>query len=154
MGSLKKLKLLSIQSNRITHLENLEELKLLEELYASHNGIEVKYFGNCFNTITLIPLLSSQVIENLDHNINIKTLDLAGNRIKLIGGLDQLTHLEEFWFNDNVLEDWSQLHGLSKATMLATVYFERNPIQKDVNYRRKIKLALPMLQQIDATMCR
>ena len=37
---LKKLKLLSIQSNRITEIEGLEELTLLEELYLSHNGIK------------------------------------------------------------------------------------------------------------------
>lgn len=32
--------MLSIQSNRITKLENLEDLTALEELYISHNGIE------------------------------------------------------------------------------------------------------------------
>ena len=83
-----------------------------------------------------------------------QTLDLAGNRIKLIQGLNTLINLEEFWFNDNLVEDWSQLNGLSGATQLATVYLERNPIQKDVNYRRKIKLALPSLTQIDASLCR
>ena len=83
-----------------------------------------------------------------------QTLDLAGNRIKLIQGLNRLINLEEFWFNDNLVEDWSQLNGLSGATQLATVYLERNPIQKDVNYRRKIKLALPSLTQIDASLCR
>ena len=83
-----------------------------------------------------------------------QTLDLAGNRINLIQGLNTLINLEEFWFNDNLVEDWSQLNGLSGATQLATVYLERNPIQKDVNYRRKIKLALPSLTQIDASLCR
>lgn len=39
LGSLKKLRLLSIQSNRITVLEGLEELDSLEELYVSNNGI-------------------------------------------------------------------------------------------------------------------
>lgn len=36
---------------------------------------------------------------------------------------------------------------------LETVYFEGNPLQKDmgVNYRRKIMLALPQVAQIDAT---
>jgi len=86
--------------------------------------------------------------------VKIQTLDLAGNRIREIGGLQNLTELEEFWFNDNLLEDYSQLDGLKCATKLKTVYFERNPVQKDVNYRRKIKLALPSLTQIDATLCR
>lgn len=33
------LKILSIQSNRITKMENLEGLAALEELYLSHNGL-------------------------------------------------------------------------------------------------------------------
>lgn len=90
----------------------------------------------------------------MEHNIKLQTLDLAGNRIKLIQGLSNLSQLEEFWFNDNLMEDWSQLDGLKNAHQLATVYFERNPIQKDVNYRRKIKMALPSLTQIDASLCR
>lgn len=90
----------------------------------------------------------------MEHNTKLQTLDLAGNKIKLLQGLNTLNQLEEFWFNDNLLEDWSQLQELAGATKLATVYFERNPIQKDVNYRRKIKMALPSLTQIDASLCR
>jgi len=40
LESLKKLKILSLQSNRITTLEGLEELKELDQLYLSHNGIK------------------------------------------------------------------------------------------------------------------
>lgn len=39
LSTLKKLRILSMQSNRITKLENLEELTELQELYLSHNGI-------------------------------------------------------------------------------------------------------------------
>lgn len=90
----------------------------------------------------------------MEHNVKLQTLDLAGNRIKLIQGLSTLSNLEEFWFNDNLVEDWSQLSGLSGAIKISTVYLERNPIQKDINYRRKIKMALPSLSQIDAALCR
>ena len=95
-----------------------------------------------------------KAIQNLENNINLQTLDLAGNRIKELTGLQSLSKLEEFWFNDNLLEDWSQIERLSCLTQLNTVYFERNPVQKDINYRRKIKLALPKLVQIDANLCR
>lgn len=37
--SLRNLKRLSLQNNRIEHIEGLTELKQLEELYLSHNGI-------------------------------------------------------------------------------------------------------------------
>ncbi len=93
------------------------------------------------------------MIENLQNNTKLTTLDLAGNRIKLIQGLETLHQLEEFWCNDNQIEDWAQLAGLSHAKQLATVYLERNPIQKDVNYRRKVKMQLCSLTQIDASLC-
>jgi len=39
LSSFSNLKILSIQSNRITKLEGLEDLASLEELYLSHNGL-------------------------------------------------------------------------------------------------------------------
>ena len=52
--------------------------------------------------------------------------------------------------------DWSEIPKLGHMKELATVYFERNPIQThhQADYRRKLMLALPMLSQIDATLCR
>ena len=40
LSTLRKLKILSIQSNRITKLEGLEDLERLEEFYISHNGVK------------------------------------------------------------------------------------------------------------------
>lgn len=56
--------------------------------------------------------------------------------------------------NDNLLESWSDLDELKAAKSLETVYLERNPLQKDPQYRRKIMLALPTVRQIDATFVR
>lgn len=41
LDHLKKLRIISMQSNRITKLEGLDNLENLEELYLSHNGIPV-----------------------------------------------------------------------------------------------------------------
>ena len=56
-------------------------------------------------------------------------------------------------FNDNQLDSWEDLDQLKNCTKLKTVYFERNPIWQDTAYRRKVKLALPTVTQIDATLC-
>ena len=40
LQALTKLKILSIQSNRIEKIEGLEALENLEEFYISHNGIK------------------------------------------------------------------------------------------------------------------
>lgn len=71
------LRILSIQSNRLTKLENLDHLTSLEELYVSHNGLEV--------------------IEGLSELKRLRVLDVGGNKIEAIGGLEGLTELEEFW---------------------------------------------------------
>lgn len=56
--------------------------------------------------------------------------------------------------NDNLLDCWSDLDELKGARSLETVYLERNPLQRDPQYRRKIMLALPSVRQIDATFVR
>lgn len=56
--------------------------------------------------------------------------------------------------NDNQIDNWSDLDELKNAKSLETVYLERNPLQKDPQYRRKIMLSLPSVRQIDATFIR
>ena len=56
-------------------------------------------------------------------------------------------------FNDNQLDSWEDLDQFKTSTKLQTVYLERNPIWKDTAYRRKVKLYLPNVTQIDATLC-
>lgn len=52
LQSLSKLKLLSIQSNRIVTIANLDKLINLEELYLSHNGIQVFMVHSAFEIYT------------------------------------------------------------------------------------------------------
>lgn len=56
--------------------------------------------------------------------------------------------------NSNEIADWKNIDKLRNNKKLATVYLEHNPLAKDVQYRNKLKLALPWLQKIDATLCR
>uniref|UniRef100_G1KA05 Protein phosphatase 1 regulatory subunit 7 n=1 Tax=Anolis carolinensis TaxID=28377 RepID=G1KA05_ANOCA len=134
LDALTNLTVLSIQSNRLTKIEGLQNLVNLRELYLSHNGIEV--------------------IEGLENNNKLTMVDIAANRIKKIENISHLTELQEFWMNDNLIESWSDLDELKAAKNLETVYLERNPLQKDPQYRRKIMLALPSVRQIDATFVR
>lgn len=73
------MKILSIQSNRITTLEDsgLSELKNLEELYISHNGLTK--------------------IQGLEGCLKLKTLDVGANKIEKIENVSHLKELEEFW---------------------------------------------------------
>ncbi|XDA69656.1 hypothetical protein R6Z07F_000028 [Ovis aries] len=134
LDALTNLTVLSMQSNRLTKIEGLQSLVNLRELYLSHNGIEA--------------------IEGLDNNNKLTMLDIASNRVKKIENVSHLTELQEFWMNDNLLDCWSDLDELKGARSLETVYLERNPLQRDPQYRRKVMLALPSVRQIDATFVR
>lgn len=161
LDKLTNLRCISLQANRIVKLENLDKLVNLTELYISENGIEK--------------------IEGLEQNKLLETLDLAKNRLTSIDNTEHLEHLEEFWVrlistlichfrfltatlytfcslstqaNSNQIADWSNVNKLQSNKQLQTVYLEHNPLWKDVQYRMKIKLALPWLQKIDATLCR
>ncbi len=61
----------------------MEKLACLEQLYISNNGIEV--------------------LENLEENGSLTTIDLASNRISQLDNLQSLQNVEEFWFNDNLV---------------------------------------------------
>ncbi len=80
---------------------------------------------------------------------------MAGNRIKRLANIEHLQQLEDFWVNDNQVEDWRNLEAvLGKLPALQTLYLERNPVAADPMYRKKLMLIAPKLRQIDATMCR
>ncbi|KAI0649258.1 L domain-like protein [Trametes meyenii] len=135
LESLKKLKILSIQSNRITKLEGLETLENLEELYISHNGIPK--------------------LEGLEKNLKLRTVDVGNNFIERLENVSHLVALEEFWINDNKITTLQDIEPqLKHIQTLETVYLERNPVQRTegAHYRRKIILALPQIQQLDATL--
>ena len=136
--------MLSIQSNRLTKLEGLDTLKALEELYLSHNGI--------------------QKLEGLDNNLSLTTLDFAANQVTVIENVGHLKKLSQFWVrltrsqqaNDNHINDINHLDaqlGPQNMPELETVYLEGNPAQKTEGpgYRRKLQLASPQIQQLDAT---
>ena len=65
-----------------------------------------------------------------------------------------MNKLEEFWANGNNVSQWSEVDKLKSNTNLLTVYLEHNPVAKDPQYRRKLKLICPSLTQIDATLCK
>ena len=66
-------------------------------------------------------------------------------------------HLEEVWASSNQISSFEEVEKeLGDKKELSTVYFEGNPLQRknEALYRNKVRLALPQIQQIDASMLR
>lgn len=141
-------------------IEGLEHNVELEELYLSHNGIEVLE-----NVEHLVSQLLSHRKEWLGisqrkvtcdfvtRQTRLTVMDLGANRISAIPStLRSLTELEDLWLNDNGIasfEDVEKLVPLA-ACALRTLYLERNPLASDFEYRKKLETLLPQLDQIDA----
>ncbi|KAI4112564.1 MAG: hypothetical protein LQ338_008297 [Usnochroma carphineum] len=135
VSALVNLKILSIQSNRIPSITGLDSLLNLEELYISHNALEQ--------------------ISGLEHNLKLRVLDITSNQISQLTNLKHLEHLEELWASSNRLSSFDEIEKqLSDKKELDTVYFEGNPLQtkNPALYRNKVRLAIPQINQIDASM--
>ncbi|OJD17708.1 hypothetical protein AJ78_02233 [Emergomyces pasteurianus Ep9510] len=137
IDTLTSLKIISLPSNRLTDISGLSNLRNLEELYVSHNAITA--------------------ISGLENNTNLRVLDISNNQISKLENLSHLSHLEELWASNNQFASFDEVEReLSDKKELKTVYFEGNPLQTKAPalYRNKVRLALPQIQQIDATYVR
>lgn len=134
LAPLPNLRILSIQSNRLTEIKGLESLQTLEELHIADN------------------LLTE--LSGLDQNKALRVMDISRNRIRRLSNIKHLSHIEEFWASSNLLDSFDEIETeLADMKDLNTVYFEGNPLQTNnaVTYRNKIRLRLPQIQQIDAS---
>lgn len=144
LRSLTKLRSLDVQSNRLTSIENLTaQTETLKELFLAHNGIDDE--GAILETGLA---LNFKVLE---------TLDLSKNRLTSCQPFGHMTTLTTLWISSNdiaTFEDVEPLVGLGtrEGACLEEIYLEHNPIDKDTEYRTKLKGMIPSLNQIDADM--
>jgi protein phosphatase 1 regulatory subunit 7 len=134
LSTLTNLTTLSIQSNRLTSITGLDSLTALEELHISHNALTS--------------------LSGLEHNTNLRVIDISSNPIAKLEGLDAQEKLEELWASNCKFDSFEDVEGqLAGKQELKTVYFEGNPLQlrQPVQYRGKMRLALPRIRQIDAS---
>ena len=66
---------------------------------------------------------------------------------------DHFPSLEDLWIPGNNITTFDQIQNLSLlGDHLETIYLEFNPIDKDFEYRKKLKEIIPSLVQIDANL--
>ncbi|CAK7272991.1 protein phosphatase regulatory subunit Sds22 [Sporothrix epigloea] len=163
LAGLPKLRLLSIQSNRIRDLSPLKDVPTLEELYVSHNALTslTSLTGKPDAVEEIIAVADVDKVEAADAPPQalplLRVLDISNNQITSFSGTEHLSALEEVWASYNRIIDFSDVERcLHDKTKLETVYLEGNPLQLrgPALYRNKVRLALPQVQQIDATYVR
>lgn len=96
-------------------------------------------------------------LSGLEKNTALHVLDISNNQVSHLAHLGTLKNLEELWASNNQLASFEEVEReLKDKEKLQTVYFEGNPLQMNgpAVYRNKVRLALPQIAQIDASMFR
>ena len=137
ISKLTKLRKLDLQSNRLTRIENLHgQIDTLEELYLSHNAIDV--LGASCETGLALPFTQ------------LGTIDMTRNRLTDTSPFAHLTSLTDLWISGNDIKSFDDIEPLRGLTELDSLYMEMNPVDKDFEYRMKLAKMIPSLTQIDA----
>ena len=133
-----RLRILDVQSNRLTSIEGLPpSMPSLEEFYIAHNGI-----GD-------IPIAALQGCPRLT------TIDVTGNPLPSLAFAAAATTLEDVWAGYTRVATFSDaLDGLRALPALRTLYLEHSIVAKDWEYRLRIARDLPRLTQLDADAIR
>ncbi|XVF06836.1 hypothetical protein REPUB_Repub06bG0085300 [Reevesia pubescens] len=97
---LRRIKKISLQSNRFTSMTGFEQCVTLEELYVSHNGIAK--------------------MEGLSTLVNLRVLDVSSNKLT-----NFTCKLEDLWLNNNQIESLENIANAvsiqEKSTPLSTL---------------------------------
>ncbi len=119
--SLTQLKTLKIDYNRINSIEGIETLDKLETLSLSGCGIR-----NGFKSLAKLNNLTSLYATDnalasltpLLNNKKLQTLNLSGNNLRDIKGIEQLSDLEYLYIDRNGITDLTPLYQLKKLKNL------------------------------------
>jgi protein phosphatase 1 regulatory subunit 7 len=137
ISKLTKLRKLDLQSNRLTRIENLHgQVDTLEELYLSHNAIDIE--GAKVETGLALPFMQ------------LSTIDMSRNRLTDTSPFAHLTSLNDLWISGNDIKSFDDIEPIRGLTQLDSLYLEYNPVDKDFEYRMKLAKMIPSLTQIDA----
>ena len=120
-------------NNKLTKIENLENLTNLQVLYLNSNQLtKIENLGNLTNFLYLLDLGNNKLakIENLEKLINLHWLHLGKNQFTKIENLEKLTNLEGLYLNLNEL---AKIENLEKLTNLRTLDLTFNELAKIEN---------------------
>ncbi|KAI8993669.1 hypothetical protein BDB01DRAFT_337855 [Pilobolus umbonatus] len=131
-----RLKMLSLADNSLTTLDNEPSLKIGS---VTHLNLSSNLLIDAPASLSNLYNLSSL---NLSHNMisytsginvvlgNIQELDLRGNRLTVLAGLDRLWALERLDVRDNRIDDAAEIGRLTALPNIHDIWVEGNPFTK------------------------
>lgn len=79
---------------------------------------------------------------------NIEKVDMKGNMLKSLKGIEQFREVKELYLEDNLLE-MDSINQLKKLRKLQVLGIKGNPLAQDIHYRNKVNKILPNLKVLD-----
>jgi len=160
ISSCTSLKSLWLGKNKIEELAGLEGLTCLEQLDVQNNRLTS--LGRCLRDMHRLRelYLACNAIKSLgpqgqdlpSHEATqLTTLDLSSNGLGSIEGIESQQRLQELWISSSELSSFAALEPLCRLPLLNCVYLEHSPIAKDFEYRKRLTVMIPTLEQLDAT---
>ncbi|XP_021103662.1 leucine-rich repeat-containing protein 9 isoform X2 [Heterocephalus glaber] len=131
LNRLRNLKFLFLQGNKISQVEGLDNLVVLQELVVDHNRIRA------FNDSAFAKPSS------------LLALHLEENRLRELSKLQSLVKLEKLFLGYNKIQDMAELEKLDVISSLRELTVYGNPICRKILHRHVLIFRLPNLQMLD-----
>ena len=153
LNELKKLKVLELWSNQVEKIENLEELKNLNILNLYNNQISKIENLEKLSVLETLDLYNNQIskIENLDELIYLLHLSLFKNKIRIIENLTKLRNLQFLSLSVNQIE---KIENLSELINIEDLYLMLNKITsienlEELKLLRTLDLADNLIEKME-----
>ena len=130
--SLPNLIFLDLYNNEIKEITNLHTVPTLRVLMLGRNHIERARNLRSLTKLDVLDLHSNKIskIENLNHLSELRVLNLANNLIAIVDSLNGLVSLTELNLRRNLIES---VHGLGACPKLQRIFLSNNRIEKSEN---------------------
>ncbi|KAJ3302314.1 Leucine-rich repeat-containing protein 23 [Kappamyces sp. JEL0829] len=148
--SLPLLTFLNLNENKFTENIPLESLGELVHLELRANKLKSAPARLAAPKLQRLYLAANEISTvSLGDLTALQVLNLRGNKIETLDGLDKLENLTYLNLRSNKIENQDELVKLQKNTKLRVVVFTDNPIAAIDNYRIDMITKLPKLDRID-----
>ncbi|CAD6209054.1 GSCOCG00003702001-RA-CDS, partial [Cotesia congregata] len=134
LSFLKNVEMLSLSTNIIEKISNLDSLKNLKVLSLSRNNIK---------TLSGLDSIGDHLEE----------LWISYNFIEKLKGVHVLRALKVLYMGNNLVKDWNEFNRLQDLSNLEELVFANNPINENLeveSWRSQVIRKLPQLKKLDA----
>ena len=146
------IKVIILNNNQISKIEGLNTAHYLEELDLAYNLIEnIENLDELGPSLQKLNLMGNQIkrLNGLDSLTSLIELNLSKNKITKLKGLQGLNNLRNLYLSSNKISRCNQVAYLTELPFLTELDFCYNEMQNKKFYRFQILYYLPELRKLD-----